>query len=127
MEKSIKAFIADDSFNVRKGLIAMLSQVNGIDVIGQAENVDEAIDSIRMLKPDVIILDIKMPGGSGVDVLKYVKKERPSTVIIILTNYPYPQYREECMDEGADFFFDKSIEFEKVIEVCKQLVEGCVV
>ena len=127
MEKTIKAFIADDSLNVRKGLIAMLSQVDGIEVIGQAENIDEAIGSIRTLKPDVVILDIKMPGGSGVDVLKYVKKEQPSTVVIIFTNYPYPQYREECMDEGADFFFDKSIEFEKVIEVCKQLVEGSAV
>lgn len=124
MEKTIKTFIADDSLNVRKGLIAMLSQVDGIELIGEAENVDEAIGSVQMLKPDVVILDIKMPGGSGVDVLKYVKKEQPSTIVIILTNYPYPQYRQECMDEGADFFFDKSIEFEKVIEVCKQLVES---
>jgi Response regulator containing a CheY-like receiver domain and an HTH DNA-binding domain len=65
-----------------------------------------------------------MPGGSGVDVLKYIKKEQPSTVVIILTNYPYPQYRQECMDEGANFFFDKSIELAKVIDVCRGLVQG---
>jgi DNA-binding NarL/FixJ family response regulator len=124
MEKIIKAFIVDDSLNVRKGLIVMLSQIEGIEITGQAENVHDAIDSIQALKPDVVILDIKMPGGSGVDVLRYIKKEQPSTVVIILTNYPYPQYRQECMDEKADFFFDKSIESEKVIEICKRLVRS---
>jgi Response regulator containing a CheY-like receiver domain and an HTH DNA-binding domain len=124
MEKIIKIFIADDSFNVRKGLIAMLSRVEGIQITGQAQNVHEAIGSIQALKPDVVILDIKMPGGSGVDVLKYIKKEQPSTVVIILTNCPYPQYRQECMDKGANFFFDKSIELAKVIDVCRGLVQG---
>jgi DNA-binding NarL/FixJ family response regulator len=124
MEKIIKTFIADDSLNVRNGLIALLSQIEGIEIIGQAQNVHEAIDSIREVKPDVVILDIKMPGGSGVDVLRHIKKEQPSTVVIILTNYPYPQYRQECMDEEADFFFDKAIEIGKAVEVCKRLVQS---
>ncbi len=123
MEKTIKTFIVDDSLNVRRGLIAMLYQIEGIEVTGQAENVNDAIASIEYLKPDLVILDIKMPGGSGIDVLKFIKKEHPSTVVIILTNYPFPQYRQECMNEKADFFFDKSIEFEKVIDVCKGLVK----
>jgi DNA-binding NarL/FixJ family response regulator len=124
MKKIMKTFIADDSLNVRKGLIAMLSQIEGIEITGQAGNVHDAIDSIQALEPDVVILDIKMPGGSGVDVLRHIKKEQPSTVVIILTNYPYPQYRQECMDEKADFFFDKSIESEKVIKVCKRLARS---
>ena len=55
------------------------------------------------------------------------KKEQPSTVVIILTNYPYPPYRQEYMDEGADFFFNKSTEFGKIVDVCKRLVQdSCV-
>ena len=123
MKKIIKAFIADDHLHVRNGLIAMLSQIEGIEVTGQAKDVHEAIESIEALKPDVVILDIRMPGGSGIDVLKFVKKERPSTVVIILTNYPYPPYRQEYMDEGADFFFNKSTEFGRIVDVCKQLVQ----
>jgi DNA-binding NarL/FixJ family response regulator len=123
VEKTIKTFIVDDSLNVRNVLIALLSQIEGIENIGQAQDVREAIESIQKLKPDVVISDIRISGGSGIDVLKYIKKEQPSTVVIMLTNYPYLQYRQECMDEGADFFFDKSIEFQKVVDVCKRLFE----
>jgi DNA-binding NarL/FixJ family response regulator len=64
-----------------------------------------------------------MNGGRGIEVLKYIKKIEPVTLVIILTNYPYPQYLKKCMDLGADFFFDKSTEFEKVTEVCEQLIQ----
>ncbi|MGB7290677.1 MAG: response regulator transcription factor [Thermodesulfobacteriota bacterium] len=117
----MKLVIADDSSVVRERLIAMLSKLEEIESIGQAQDVGEAINSIEELKPDAVILDIQMPGGSGIEVLKHIKKEQPATVVIILTNYPYPQYRQECMDEGADFFFDKSLEFGRAIEVCKGL------
>jgi DNA-binding NarL/FixJ family response regulator len=95
----------------------MLSDLETVDMIGEAENVEDAIKSIREIKPDVVILDIRMPGGSGIDVLENIDKRNRVPVVIMLTNYPYPQYRKKCMDAGADFFFDKSGEFEKVIEV----------
>jgi DNA-binding NarL/FixJ family response regulator len=62
-----------------------------------------------------------MPGGSGIDVLSKIKKDRSAPMVIVLTNYPYPQYRKKCMDCGADFFFDKSTEFGKVIEVIESM------
>ena len=58
-----------------------------------------------------------MPGINGIDVLKSIKKTDPETIILILTNFPYPQYRDTCMKAGADYFFDKSNEFEKVVDV----------
>jgi two-component system response regulator DevR len=122
--ESMKLVIADDSSAVRERLRAMLSNVEEIEFIGQAEDVGDAIDSVEEVKPDAVILDIQMPGGTGIDVLKHIKKEQPDTVVIVLTNYPYSQYRQECMDEGADYFFDKSLEFEKAIEVCKGLARG---
>ncbi len=113
----MKVFIADDSREIRNRIITMLSDLETIDMIGQAENVEDAINSIREINPDVVILDIRMPGGSGIDVLENIDKRNRVPVVIMLTNYPYPQYRKKCMDAGADFFFDKSGEFEKVIEV----------
>ena len=113
----MKVFIADDSREIRNRIITMLSDIETIDMIGQAENVEDAINSIRKINPDVVILDIRMPGGSGIDVLENIDKRNRVPVVIMLTNYPYPQYRKKCMDAGADFFFDKSGEFEKVIEV----------
>jgi DNA-binding NarL/FixJ family response regulator len=113
----MKVFIADDSLEIRNRIITMLSDLETVDMIGEAENVEDAINSIREIKPDVVILDIRMPGGSGIDVLENIDKRNRVPVVIMLTNYPYPQYRKKCMDAGADFFFDKSGEFEKVIEV----------
>jgi DNA-binding NarL/FixJ family response regulator len=117
----MKVFIADDSRDIRNRIITMLSDLESIDMIGQAENVEDAISSIREINPDVVILDIRMPGGSGIDVLENIDKKNSLPVIIMLTNYPYPQYRKKCMDAGADFFFDKSGEFEKVIDVLSSI------
>jgi DNA-binding NarL/FixJ family response regulator len=82
----------------------MLSGLKDIEVVGQAENGAQAMDSIRELKPDAVILDIQMPNGSGIDVLQNIKIGGPTPVAIMLTNYAYPQYRRRCMDAGADFF-----------------------
>ena len=61
----IKVFIADDSLIVREHLVTMLDELAGIEIVGQAGTVTEAISAIRNLQPDVVILDIRMPGGSG--------------------------------------------------------------
>ena len=121
----MKVFIADDSAPVRERLKTMLSELQGVEIIGQAGDAVEATKSILELKPDVVILDIRMPGGGGIDTLRNIKRVTPAPRIIMLTNYPYPQYRKRCMDAGADFFFDKSSEFHKVIEVLKQMMQDC--
>lgn len=119
----MKVFIADDSELMRNRLVTLLSGLEGIDLVGQAVDCPEAINSIRASKPDVVIMDIRMPGGSGIDVLQKIKKNASSPKVIILTNYPYPQYRKKCMKSGADFFFDKSKDYVKMREVLKQLVK----
>ncbi len=102
----------------------MLSEIAGIEIVGQAENFHEAIGLFNELKPDVAIVDIQMPGGSGIDILKHIKNDKSPTIVIILTNYPYPQFRQRCLEEKADFFFDKSIEFIKVVDVCRGLAQS---
>ena len=119
----MKIFIVDDSALVRERIIAMISEHPGIEIIGQAKNAPEGIKSILELKPDMVILDIRMPGGNGIEVLNKIKKIKPAPTIIILTNYPYPQYRKKCMEAGADYFFDKSTEFNKIIEVINKLIQ----
>jgi DNA-binding NarL/FixJ family response regulator len=113
----IKVFIADDSLIVREHLVTMLEELAGIKVVGQAENVAEAISAIRILQPDVVILDIRMPGGNGIDVLQTIKQDEVAPMVIILTNYPYPAYRQKCLQAGADFFLDKSTEFDQIPEL----------
>ena len=117
----MRVLIADDSEVVCQRLTALLSELPGVEVVGRARDSSEAISSIQELQPDAVILDIRMPGGSGIDVLRTIKKNDFAPRVIVLTNYPYPQYRKACMDAGAEFFLDKSTEFEKVTELIKQL------
>jgi DNA-binding NarL/FixJ family response regulator len=117
----MKVFIVDDSAVLRERVIEMLSELPGIEIIGYAQNVPDALSAIKQLNPDVVILDIRIPGGNGMDVLQDIKQEKGAPMVIILTNYPYPQYRKKCLGLGADYFFDKSTEFEKVTELFKRL------
>ena len=120
----MRLFVADDSEILRVRLIDMLSEIEGIEIVGQAQESLEAIESIKELNPHVVILDIRMPRINGIKVLEAIKKDDGSPTVIIFTNYPYPQYRKICMDLGADFFFDKSTEFEKLIDTVKYLTHS---
>jgi DNA-binding NarL/FixJ family response regulator len=120
----VKVFIVDDSEIVIERLKTMLSEVKEIEVIGKANNPFDAINGIRTLHPDAVILDLQMPGGSGIGVLLSIKRDNSAPVVLVLTNYPYPQYRKKCMEAGADFFFDKSTEFERVPEVLNRLIQN---
>ena len=119
-----KVFIVDDSPVVRERLATLLSDLPSVEIVGQAEIAFEAISATRRLKPDVMLLDISMPGGSGIHVLEMVKKERPAPLVIMLTNFAHEQYRQKCLQLGADYFFDKSTEFEKVLSVLNPVQEA---
>lgn len=117
LNPTITVFIADDSLVVREHLVTMLEELAGIEIVGQAENGVEAISSIRNLRPNVVILDIRMPGGDGIEVLENIKQDEGAPVVIMLTNYPYAGYRQKCLQAGADFFLDKSTEFDQIPEL----------
>jgi DNA-binding NarL/FixJ family response regulator len=117
--KPIQVAIADDSVVIRERLLQKLSQIEGIQMAWQAQNAAEAIAAFHQHRPEVVILDIHMPDASGMAVLAHIKKASPRTTVIMLTNYPLPPFRKCCLQAGADYFFDKSTEFEKVIDVLK--------
>jgi YesN/AraC family two-component response regulator len=119
----VKVVIADDSALVRERLAALVSDLEDVELVGQASNAPEAIEITQRLKPDVVILDVRMPGGNGIQVLEAIKKKNAAPVAIILTAFPYPQYRKKCLEVGAEFFFDKATEFERVAQVVKQLAD----
>lgn len=119
----MKVFIVNGSALVRERLKAMLSELTEIEIIGQAQDAHQAITSIKKLNPDVVILDIALSKGNGIDVLQKIKKDKPAPTVIIFTLYSSLQYRKKCMASGADFFFNKSTEFEKILEVLKKLIQ----
>ena len=121
-KRSLRLLIADDSPLLRGHLMDMISEVRGIRIVGQAESAPEAVELTRKLNPDVVILDIQMPGGSSFDALEAIKANDPIPIVIMFTNYPYPQYRRRCHELGADFFYDKSLESDALAETLRKLV-----
>jgi DNA-binding NarL/FixJ family response regulator len=118
----MKVFLVEDSKVMRERLKRMLVDVPEIQVIGEAGGAQEATDGIREQKPDVVLLDIHLLDGNGIEVLQAAKKANPAPAVIVLTNYPYPQYRHKCLECGADFFFVKSTEFDKIVPALNQLL-----
>ncbi len=127
MEKSVvKVVIADDSDVCWTRLVNLLSENPSVGVVGEARNGTGAIILVEKYQPDVVILDIRMPLGTGFEVLKKVKQQKSPPVVIMLTNYPYKQYREKCQEDGADYFFDKATEFEKIPLVLEKIANSSI-
>ena len=102
----MRVFIADDSSAVVERLADLLEGVPGAQLVGQASDVPEAIRSIQKTNPDAVILDLQMPGGNGLDVLRAIRVDHPYLLVLICTNYPNSEYRKECLSAGANFFLD---------------------
>jgi DNA-binding NarL/FixJ family response regulator len=117
----MKVMLADDSDYVRLSLTKMLSQNPRIDGIVEAETICKAKNLLDLETPDVLILDLSFPEGSGFDILSYAREHQLVKNVIILTNNPSEPMMNKSYREGADFFFDKSNEFMKVIDVINKL------
>lgn len=105
-------YVVDDSILIRDRLREMLSGLEDTRVIGESGDAMEAVKEILALHPDSVILDIQLPTWSGVEILRNIRNAGIKTHVIILTNLAYPQYREECLEAGADFFLSKSRDFD---------------
>lgn len=110
-------FIVEDSASIRERLVGMLGDIERVFVVGEADTPKTAVEGILRTRPDLVVLDIQLIGGSGINVLREARPRVPATVFIVLTNHPNAQYRRICMEAGAAHFFDKNTEIAKVREV----------
>jgi two-component system nitrate/nitrite response regulator NarL len=117
----VRLFIADDNIRFRNRLASMFSNVDGLRVVGVAGDVPGAIDGIRQVMPDTIILDIHMPGGSGLDVLQVAKSFTPAPMVIMLTVGPRSEYETRSYLTGADYFFEKSSDLMNMARLLKSV------
>jgi two-component system response regulator DevR len=117
----LTVYIVDDSPVMRERLTESVADIAGVKIAGQSGDPFEALDRLRKSHPDVVILDIRLPKRSGIDVLKDIKKNPAAPVVIMVTNYPYRQYRQACMTAGADYFFSKMDEFEMIRETLSRI------
>lgn len=122
----MKILIVDDSELLRDRLVELLTNIPNTEAFIEAENIIEAKKLIKELDPEFVITDIRMPGGSGIDFVRYLREHNNLATIVVLTNYPYSQYKDAAIEAGANYFLGKTNEFEKlrVIVEREMLLKG---
>ncbi len=110
----MKIFLVEDNDVILTRLRNTIAEVPGAEVIAEADQQDEAVAGIEAARPDVVILDLTLARGNGIEVLRRIRPLRPNLRIIVLTNKSDPAYRSRCMALGADLFLDKTREFEQL-------------
>jgi DNA-binding NarL/FixJ family response regulator len=112
---SIKVFLADDSAQIRERVNSLLATAR-MDVIGEAATPQSCIEGILGSHPDVVVLDVQLEGGTGLQVLKAVRSADPGVAFVVFSNNSGPAYRKRYLGEGAVRFLDKSTEFDQLAQ-----------
>jgi DNA-binding NarL/FixJ family response regulator len=121
---TLRVLIVDDHTLVRQGLRTMLELDEDINVVGEASNGSEALEKVNHLMPDVTLMDIRMPGENGIEIVKQIKRTTPQATIVMLTMYDFDEYIIEAVRAGATGYVLKSCSREDLIKVIKEAYSG---
>ena len=120
----IRVLIADDHAIFRTALREILESRAGMEVVAEAGDSHEAIDLSRKLEPDVLLLDVTMPGRPGIEAVEEVRRLAPKVRILMLTAHPEDQYALRCLKAGADGYMIKGAAFDQLIEAIRRIHGG---
>ncbi|GAB6091460.1 response regulator [Spirochaeta dissipatitropha] len=119
----MKILIADDSRLIRTNLGKLLLRIQGVDEIVESHSIISTIRQIEIDKPDLVVLDLQLPDGTGFYLLEHLNLKESRPRVIILTNYPSEANRKKAVDLGAEALFDKSREFNELIDMLRSELE----
>lgn len=120
----VRVLIADDHPLFRSGLIAVLSNVSDIAIVGEAADGNEALSGARALKPDLLLLDVAMPGKNGIEVLTQLRTEMPDIKVLMLSVFPERQYAIRCLKNGANGYITKDLGPAELITAIRKVTKG---
>lgn len=120
----MKVLIADDSRLMRERIRETISIFGSVEIVSETENGVQTLQELNKHNPDLAILDIRMPDKNGLEILKEFRTRNKTTKIIILTNYAYDQYKDRAFENGADYFYSKSEDFEKIAAVVASMLKN---
>jgi len=121
MKKDTVILIVDDNMNFVDRMISLLEETESPRKIYSANNYDEARRLLADVNPDIVLLDINLPGKNGLEILKIIRSGNTFSSVLMLTNHADAYYRQQCMELGADYFLDKSEDFGLVPGIVNQL------
>jgi DNA-binding NarL/FixJ family response regulator len=124
MVKKIRILLVDDHALLRQGTVELLEHEVDMEVIGQAENGQEAIQFARDLQPDIVVMDVRMPGMSGVEATRQIRSELPHIQVLVLTAYDDDQYVFSLLQAGASGYLLKTAPASELIQSIRQVQAG---
>jgi two-component system response regulator DevR len=121
---AVKLFIVDDSELVRTGLRALLGTESGIQIVGEAENVTNAVATAKRLKPEIVLMDIRLPDGSGFDACRQILQQLPDTRVLFLTSVVDDQLVDEAIRAGGHGYLLKEINGRALVQAIFDVAAG---
>ncbi len=122
--KSIRLLIVDDHKVVRLGLHTLLSRHNGIEVVGEAGTSAAAVEQTAGLKPDVVLMDVRLPDGNGFEACRQIRRVQPDTRVLFLTSFADEEIVLESIDAGGDGYLLKEIDEENLVQAIRNVAAG---
>lgn len=116
--------IVDDNVSYVERIVSILSEDFAAASFHTAGSYEEAVTLINELNPQVAMLDINLPGKSGIDILNYIKEGNKDCRVIMITNHAFDSYRRKCIQLGAEHFLDKSADFEKISSILSNMLDS---
>jgi two-component system, NarL family, invasion response regulator UvrY len=120
----IRVFIADDHAIVRKGFCQIIEETDGMQVVGEATNGDDVLAQVSNAEWDVLVLDLSMPGRSGLDVIQAVRDLRPKLPILVLSMHPEDQYAVRLLKNGIAGYINKETALDNLVNAIRKVVTG---
>ncbi len=122
--KSIRLLIVDDHKVVRLGLHTLLSRHNGIEVVGEAGTSAGAVEQTAGLKPDVVLMDVRLPDGNGFEACRQIRRVQPDTRVLFLTSFADEEIVLESIDAGGDGYLLKEIDEDNLVQAIRNVAAG---
>src|SRR3712207_3943557 len=119
-----RVLIADDHDLVREGLLAVLEGEPDLEVVGEAKNGREALEMCRQVRPDLILMDVRMPEMDGLAATRAIKEELPTTSVVMVTMHENPDYLLEAIRAGAAGYILKDAEGERLVGAVRRTLNG---
>jgi len=113
----MKLLVASDSDVIRSRIIKMIYKQSNLKIADFGKDITDVLDKISQDVFDVLILDINVPNGCATHFFPYIKHKNPESVLIFLSDFVNPVYRQKCIDAGADYILEKSTEFDRITEI----------
>lgn len=117
----MKVLVIGDSLKIRQRLINIVCESEDMELIGQSKVTSEAMNICLSLRPDMVIMDMDAQTNDSAGMLTQIKKCNASIVVIALSNYPFAEYATKCIESGADYFLEKSTEFDQIGKILRQV------